>query len=182
MRVMVVAGAVAIGLVAAGVLGVATGEAPTLTTPPHTVSVQGVATEVLAQSSSAAAATAVYRQGMADALSDGQAKAQFFASKAGATLGAVQSIVEDGGYINCAGTEQYLGEQPDFGSSDMPIPVASGVSTRNAARPLPAVRNPGAAPKPATRHRKHRRRPSAKHAAAMGCTLSAQVSLVYVMS
>jgi uncharacterized protein YggE len=170
----------AVGLIAAGVLGVATAESPTTTPPPRTVSVQGVATQPIAQGSSAATATAVYRQGMAEAVGDGQAKAQFLASKAGAALGPVQNIVEDGGYIDCAGAEAYDGEQPDFGSSSVPLPVA-GASTRSAAgRPVPAVGNAGPPRKP-TKRRKHKRR-SAKRAAAAGCTLSAQVSLVYALS
>jgi Protein of unknown function (DUF541) len=179
MRNLVLAAVVAaIGLVAVGVLGVATAESPTVTTPPRTVSVQGIATQPIAQSSSAAAATAVYRQGMAEAINDGQAKAQFLAGKAGATLGPVQSIVEDGGFIGCAGNEEYVGEQPDFGSPSVPFSVA-GASTRSAAgRPVPAVGNAGAPHRPA----KHRhKRPAAKHAVAAGCTLSAQVSLVYVI-
>ena len=87
MRIVVPAAATTtVALIAAGVLGVATAETPTIT-PPRTVSVQGVATEAIDQSANAATATAVYRQGMADAISDGQAKAQFLASKTGATLG-----------------------------------------------------------------------------------------------
>ena len=98
-------------------LGVASAEAPTTASPPPTVSVQGVAIEPIEQSASSATATTVYRQGMAAAITDGQAKAQFLASSAGVTLGAVQGIVENGGYIGCTGNEvEYLGEQPDFGS------------------------------------------------------------------
>src|ERR1700684_747406 len=101
-----------VSLIVAGLLGVASAEAPTATTPPPTVSVQGVATEPtqqttpprpamggrggatepIEQSASSATATAVYRQGMADSITDGQAKAQFLASKAGVTLGAVARI------------------------------------------------------------------------------------------
>ena len=96
MRIVIAATvAAAGGLVAAGVLGVATAETPTLP-PPRTVSV-GEWRQAISQSASAAVATAVYRQGMADAVTDGQAKAQFLASKVGATLGPVQSMVEGGG-------------------------------------------------------------------------------------
>ena len=73
-----------VALVAAGVLGVASAEAPTAS-PARTVSVQGVATVPIAQSANLATATAAYRQGMAAAVADGQAKAEFLAGKAGAT-------------------------------------------------------------------------------------------------
>jgi hypothetical protein len=182
MRIVIAATvAAAGGLVAAGVLGVATAETPTLP-PPRTVSVQGVATEAISQSASAAVATAVYRQGMADAVTDGQAKAQFLASKVGATLGPVQSMVEGGGYIGCAGGNEsgnveYQGEQPDFGSSGVSI-SATGVSTGVATpRAVPVVH------KPVVKHRKSRRKsPTAKKAATAACTLSTQVSLLYTLS
>lgn len=192
MRLVITATTVTVvSLVVAGLLGVASAEAPTTTTPPPTVSVQGVATEPIEQSASSATATAVYRQGMADSITDGQAKAQFLASKAGVTLGSVQSIVEGGGYIGCTGGEEssndeYLGAQPDFGS-----PGATGSTpVFNAPRALnkatPGVR------KPATRHGKKKpKKPSAKQASATTtnattasattCTLSTQVSLVYTL-
>ena len=171
------AAATAIALVAAGMLGVASAEAPTTATPPPTVSVQGVAHEPIAQSASAATATTVYRQGMADAIGDGQAKAQFLAGKAGVTLGSVQSIVEDGGDIECAGYEEYLGEQPDFGSPSV-VASAPGVIT-----PRAVTKTTPKAHKPAVKHRKKKRKaPSAKLAVAASCTLSAQVSLVYTLS
>jgi hypothetical protein len=166
-----------VALIAAGVLGVATAETPTIT-PPRTVSVQGVATEALEQTANAATATAVYRQGMADAISDGQAKAQFLASKAGVTLGVVQSIVEGGGYIGCTSSEEssnaeYQGAQPDFGS---PGGTVSTVAPRAIAKAVPGVR------KPAAKHgKKKRNKPSAKQASATTCTLSTQVSLVYTL-
>lgn len=180
MRIAIAATAAAIvGLVVTGVLGVATAETPTAPAPataPRTVSVQGVATEPIDPSATAAVATAVYRQGMTDAVSDGQAKAQFLASKTGATLGPVQSVVEGGGYIGCAGNGEYLGEQPDFGSPVVSV-AASGISTRSApAHSAPTVR------KPVVKGRKHRRPPKAKRAVAATCTLSTQVSLVYALS
>jgi hypothetical protein len=177
MRIVIVATVVAAaGLIAAGVLGVATAETPTAP-PPRTVSVQGVAIEPIDQSASAATATAVYRQGMADAVSDGQTKAQFLASKVGTTLGPVQSVIEGGGYISCAGEEEYLGEQPDFGSPEVSI-SANGINTRAVATPrsAPTVR------KPAVRHGKHGKAPAAKKASTAGCMLSTQVSLVYILS
>ena len=80
-KVLIPAAAVTvIALIAAGMLGVASAEAPTTTSPPPTVSVQGVAIEPIEQSASSATATTVYRQGMAAAVTDGQSKAQFLAS------------------------------------------------------------------------------------------------------
>jgi hypothetical protein len=159
--------AAAVALVAAGVLGVAVAEGPS-SSPPRTVSVQGVAMESIDRSASASAATAVYRRGMADAISDGASKAQFLASKAGANLGAVQSIVEDGGYISCAGETEYLGEQPDFGSSVVSFPGAS-------VRAAPHLRKVAA-------RRRHHNTPAAKKANVPTCTLSTQVSLAYLLS
>lgn len=185
MRIAVIACAVATaGLILAGVLGMASAETtttPTTTTttvpPMRTVSVQGVATEPIEQSASATAATAVYRQAMASAVSDGQTKAQFLASQAGATLGQVQSMAEGGGYIQCTGSEEgYLGGQPDFGS-------AGNYATAPVVSPREAVKSRSAVPKPAAKPRKPRRRKngSAKKAAVATCTLSTQVSLVYAL-
>jgi hypothetical protein len=156
-------------------LGVATAEAPT-STPTRTVSVEGVAIEAIGQSATAAAATAVYRQGMTDAVSDGLAKAQFLASKVGATLGAAQSVVEGGGYISCVGEAEYLGEQPDFGSPVVSIPQ-SGVTA-------PTVRRGTgtAVGRPLAKPRRARKSPKAKKATASTCSLSTQVSLSYLLS
>jgi hypothetical protein len=187
-----------VSLIVAGLLGVASAEAPTTTTPPPTVSVQGVATEPIEQNASSVTATAVYRQGMADSITDGQAKAQFLASKAGVTLGSVQSIVEGGGYIGCTGGEEssndeYQGAQPDFGSpgATTSTPVFNAPRALNKA--TPGVR------KPAAKHGKKKpKKPSAKQASATTtdaktasatattasmttCTLSTQVSLVYTL-
>lgn len=181
MRLVIPAGIVTtVSLIAASLLGVASAEAPTSAAVPPTVSVQGVATEPIEQSANSATATGVYRQGMADATGDGQAKAQFLASKAGVTLGAVQSIVENGGYIGCTGNEvEYTGEQPDFGSP--------GVGASGAAVSVPRVAGvaaPGAS-KPAVKHAKKKKKhkaPVAKRASVAGCTLTAQVSLTYAIS
>jgi len=179
MRIVIPAAAVTVvALIAAGMLGVASAEAPTTASPPPTVSVQGVATVAIGQSASAAAATTVYRQGMAAAITDGQAKAQFLASSAGVTLGAVQSIVENGGYIGCTGNEiEYLGEQPDFGSPGVGV---SGV----AVSPRAVTKAAPGAGKPTVNHakKKKRRTSVAKRASVAGCTLSAQVSLTYAIS
>jgi uncharacterized protein YggE len=164
------------GLVVANMLGVASAEAPTGTSV-RTVSVEGVAIVPIAQGANAAGATAAYRQGMASAVSDGQSKAEFLASKAGATMGSVQSIAEGGGYISCtdeSGYVEYQGEQADFGSSASTI-SASRVAAGTAA-PTPAA--------PIRKSRKHRshKAPSAKRASAATCTLTAQVAVVYSIS
>jgi uncharacterized protein YggE len=177
MRVAITAAvATTAALLAISVLGVASAEAPTAS-PVRTVSVQGVATVPIDQGANVATATAVYRQGMAAAVTDGQAKAEFLAGKTGATLGSVQSISEDGGYIGCTGGEEsggveYEGEQPDFGSPDVsvsPVRVSAGVAA-------PTIH------KPAVKHSKPRKGPTAKKASATTCTLRAQVTLVYAIS
>ena len=169
-----------VALIAAGMLGVASAEAPTTASSPPTVSVQGVAIEPIEQSASATTATTVYRQGMAAAVTDGQAKAQFLASSAGVTLGAVQSIVENGGYIGCTGNEvEYTGEQPDFGSPDVGSYEGEASVPRVAATAAPV------ASRPAVKHAKKKKRkqaPVAKRASTAGCTLTAQVSLTYAVS
>jgi hypothetical protein len=169
-------------------LGIATAEAPTGTAA-RTVSVEGVATVAIGQKDSAAAATAAYRQGMAGAVADGQSKAEFLASKVGATLGSVQSVIEGGGYIECTGQVQsgevletgsvaYEGEQPDFGTAARTQPpYAAAVAPVKAA---PVQRK-------ATPKHKKRKHPVAKKAATATaatatCKLSAQVSLSYAIN
>jgi len=174
---IVAVAAAAAALVAAGMLGVAAAEAPTVT-PTRTVSVQGVADLPLAQGSSAAAATAVYRQAMAAAVNDGQAKAEFLAGKVGATLGPAQTVAEDGGYISCTGGEsgytQYEGEQPDFGTArSNPTVVAPAVGAPAASSGATVTK-----PKAVTKHRRRH----AKAASAVSCVLTAQVSLSYAIS
>ncbi len=167
--------AVAAGLVVVNMLGVAAAEAPA-TTPVRSVSVEGVATVPIGQYAKLAEATAVYRQGMAAAIADGQSKAEFLAGKTGSTLGSVQSIVEGGGSIGCRGTDEeagdyasYQGEEPDFGSP------ANGVSSVRAVAPEVAAKSS----KPTVKHRK--KHSSAKKADTVTCTLSAQVTLVYAI-
>jgi hypothetical protein len=176
MRVVIAASlASAAGLAAAGLLGVASAEGPTTNTPQRTVSVQGVATEPVDQHASGAAAIAAYHQGLIDAVGDGLGKAQVLAGKVGASLGLAQTVVEEGGYISCAGesgNSEYEGAQPDFGSPGISIPTP-GAST---ARPLGSVR------RPSVRRRKLRRTPAAKTATTAICALSTQVSLVYPLS
>ena len=171
------AGLAATGLVAGGVI-VMTAGAETTPTPPasaplRTVSVQGVANEPIDSAASAEAATAVYRQAMAAAIGDGQAKAQFLAEKAGATLGQVHSIGEGGGYIQCPEGEEYQGAQPDFGSG-----VSEVFGAVSAPQPARAAPTPTVHRAPAKHHKRH----SAKKSAAEPCTLSTQVALVYELS
>jgi hypothetical protein len=189
MRILFAACTVAsVGLIAAGTLGIAGAETPITSTPastpPRTVSVQGVATEAIEQNANGPAATAVYRQGMTDAIADGLAKAQFLASKAGATVAAVQSIAEGGGYIGCSGETEYLGTQPDFGSAGISEP---GIAVSGAAA-SPSLKT-GSAPKVPVKHAKHskhtkqHKHATAKKSAATGsCTLSTQVALLYTLN
>jgi hypothetical protein len=169
-----VAGMAATGLVAGGVLVMAASAETTSTPAPtpalRTVSVQGVAGEPLASTSSAETATTVYRQAMAAAILDGQAKAQFLAEKAGTTLGQTQNIGEGGGYISCPEGVEYQGGQPDFGSGS-PADVVAPLAESRAA---PTVRRAPA--------KKPRKRRSARKAAAESCTLSTQVALIYQLS
>ncbi len=172
--------AVVAALFAANMLGVAVAEAPTVSTL-RTISVQGVATLPIGQSDNAAAATAVYREAAGDAVVDGQSKASFLAGKVSGTVATVQSVTEDGGYINCtAGGESeyaaYEGEEPDFGSA--PQTNVGAVVPKSAA--APAGQAAPATPR-AKLKRKRRKHPTAKKASAGSCKLTAQVSLVYAM-
>jgi hypothetical protein len=173
------------GLFAANMLGVAAAEAPT-TTSLRTISVEGVANVPLAQGANLATSTAAYRQGMAAAVTDGQGKAEFLASKVSATLGSVQSITEDGGSISCTGSEEgesryaeFTGEQPDFGTATSPVEPYAVAEPESAASGAPAT-----AVHPALRGKKRKKHHAAKAAAVVNvtCTLSAQVSLVYPIS
>ncbi|HEV2974929.1 MAG TPA: hypothetical protein VGX69_08005 [Solirubrobacteraceae bacterium] len=167
----------AVGLFAANMLGVAVAEAPTSTTA-RTLAVQGVAVLPIGQSDNAAAATAVYREAMAAAVTDGQSKAAFLAGKVGATPTQVQNVVEDGGYIQCtapgeSGYAQYEGEEPDFGSAPQTVVAAPAATARSSVGV--------AAPLAAKPKRKKGKRPTAKRAVAGSCKLTAQVSLVYTI-
>lgn len=174
MRIAIAAaGATAVGLIAAGVLGVAgadTTPAPVPTSAPRTVSVQGIASVPVAADASGEAANAAYRQGMAAAIADGQDKARFLAEKTGATIGVVQSVGEGGGYIQCPGEEEYTGVQPDFGSGS-PVIEARSVAALKGPVSLPHRSKP--------KRRKHH---TANKSAAQTCTLSTQVALVYQLS
>ncbi len=187
--------AVVAGLFAANMLGVAVAEAPTSTsttttsptstpptTLPRTISVTGVATKPIGQFDNASEATAVYREAMAEAVVDGQSKAGFLAEKVGATLGAVQSVVEGGGSIGCTGSggeeessyAEYQGEQPDFGDATSAAPARAAAPEAAHGVAKPTV-------KPKARKRK-RSTPRPKRRRPASCKLSAQVSLVYAIS
>jgi cell division septation protein DedD len=170
--------AAAATLIAVGMLGVASAEAPT-TTPVRTVGVEGVGRAPIAQEADGEAAKASYRQAMATAIVDGQEKGQFLASHVGGTLGAVQSVVEESGNVECEDGEgnegryiQYLGVQPDFGSgrgaAGAPVEAAPEVS-----RSAQGVRAPTAAKKSKKKKKK------AKKATAVSCTVTAGVALNY---
>lgn len=173
--------AVVAALFAANMLGVAVAEAPTVTAL-RTISVQGVATLPIGQSDKIAEATAVYREATGAAVVDGQSKAAFLAGKIGGAVSTVQSVVEDGGYINCtaAGETEYAeyeGEEPDFGygrqtNVGATVPLAASTPSKETSA--------GVAHKPKLKHRK-RKHTTAKKAAAGSCKLQAQVSLIYAI-
>ena len=165
-----------------GIIGVAAAEAPTAT-PVRAISVEGVASAPIEQNASLAQADAAYRQAMGAALADGKGKAEFLASSAGATLGAVQTIVEDGGYVQCTsgavssegettGFVQYEGEQPDFGN---------GQSARGVV-PLAAASRPAPVPTVKKHKKKKKKHASGKAAAAGSCKVYATVGLGYLLS
>ncbi len=162
--------------IAAGMLGVASGEGPAASA--RTLSVQGTGTVPVGARDDAATATATYREGAAKALADAQTKASFLAGKAGVTITAVQSLAEDGGYIECSSPTveyaEYEGQQPDFGYASVP----SVVGVAGAAAPAAAV-----APGKRISHRPKvkKKHPAAKKASATSCNLTAQVSVVYAL-
>lgn len=171
--------AAAAALFAASMLGVAVAEAPTVTSL-RTVNVEGVATLPIAPNADAATASGVYHQAMAAAIEDGKVKAEILTGKVGGALGAVQTVTEDGGQIECtsnteAGWQPYEGEEPDFGnarSSATPA-LASGNAAAPAAAPTPAVRS--------GKSKKRKRTRAKKAAAPPGCRLNARVSVTYLL-
>jgi hypothetical protein len=169
--------AAAAALIAVGMLGVASAEAPTVT-PVRTVGVEGVGKAPVPQEADRAAANAAYRQAMAAAIGDGREKAQFLASHVGGTLGAVQSVVEQNGYVECerVGAEYtpYLGVEPDFGTGrGAGVSVAPEAAAPRAGRSLPSA----GTPKSGQKHKKKK----AKAATAASCTVTAGVTLNYAL-
>jgi Protein of unknown function (DUF541) len=172
MRVMLAAvGSAVLATVLAGIIGAAAAEAPTGTAV-RTLNVQGVASAPIEQHATLAQADAAYRQAMGAALADGRSKAEFLAGSAGVALAAVQSIVEDGGYVGCTSESTeffYEGEQPDFGNGEAvrPVPLAA------AAKPsVQTVKK---------RRKKKKRKAAAKIAVAGSCQVHATVALGYAL-
>jgi hypothetical protein len=184
-RLLIVA-ALAVTAAVIALLGVAAAEGPAGSTASRVVDVEGVGVTPIPSNATAAQATAVYREGQAKALSDGQSKAQFIAEKEGVALGVPVTTVEDGGSIECSGFVEgegysryapYEGEQPDFGVARL---TSSGSSSQNAVAPMAA-----AAPSKSVVHRpkgKHRRHTAKKAAAsAPTCNLTAEITLAYAL-
>jgi hypothetical protein len=139
---------------------------------------------------SASEATTVYRDGMANALIDAQAKASFLAEKSGGSVGAAQSIIEEGGSIECTGPYEeegsaayarYEGEQPDFGWGRNPSVV---LGSSGAAAPTSAASSPEKAVSHRPKAKKRKRRPTAKKADAptAKCNLTANVAAIYALA
>ena len=169
----------AAALIAAGLLGVASAEAPT-TTPVRTVGVEGTGNAPIAREANATAANAAYRQAMAAAISDGLEKAQFLATRVGGTLGAVQSVVEENGV-----------RQLRRGRQRIQLPTWAWNRTSGVGRP-PSGRFEQAAPSassrsrgssPTTAHKsKPKKKKKAKKASAVSCTVSASVAVNYELA
>jgi hypothetical protein len=181
-RASVAIAAVVSAFFAANMLSDAVAEAPT-STPLRTVSVQGVATVPIGRFADAAAAAAAYRAGAAAAITDGQTKASFLAGKLGGTPTTVLSVVEDGGYINCIGGDEssyaeYDGVEPDFGFAPQPTVASAPLAASSAPAKEEASRSTIHRVKP--KRTKHKR-PVANKAAAVSCSLTAQVSLIYAL-
>jgi len=179
MRTAIVATAgTAAVLVAASMLGIASAETST-TPPPRTVSVEGIGGAPIELEANSAAADAAYRQGMAAAIADAQSKAEFLTTHTGGTIGAVQNIVEDGGSIECTNPGEtdsyvsYLGAQPDFGSSSVRSVVAPETASSRSAAPTTVT----------IKHKKKKKKKTtAKKSSAVSCTVTAQVSIVYLLN
>jgi hypothetical protein len=170
--------AAAAALIAVGMLGVASAEAPT-ETPVRTVGVEGVGKAPVAQEADATAANTAYRQAMAAAISDGQEKAQFLAGHVAGTLGAVQSVIEENGGVECEaeGNEEYvryLGAEPDFGSGRDSRVVAPEAAAKSA----PGVVKPGNA----KGHKHKKKKKKAKKASVVSCAVTAGVALNYQLN
>ena len=160
---------------------------PRGSTASRVVDVEGVGVVPIPAKATAAQASAVYREGQAKALSDGQAKAQFIAEREGVALGVPVTTVEDGGSIECSGWVEgegfsrylaYEGEQPDFG--------VARLTSSGSASATPGVMGAAAPAKSQVAHRPKgkRKRGTAKKAAATApsCNLTAELTLAYAAS
>jgi hypothetical protein len=174
--------------VAAVVLGVASAEGPAGSTASRVADVEGVGVVPIPPKATAAQATAVYREGQAKALADGQAKAQFIAEKEGVALGVPVTTVEDGGSIECSGWVEgegysryvpYEGEQPDFGVARLASGGGSAPQVMGTAAPAAGSATQHIAHRPKGKHK----RAKAKKAAvpAPGCNLTAEITLAYAL-
>ncbi|HXB15688.1 MAG TPA: hypothetical protein VNV44_08065 [Solirubrobacteraceae bacterium] len=181
-KTIVIGVVAAVALLAAGLLGVAAGEGPAGSSSARGVDVEGVGVVSIPAKATAAQATAVYREGMAKALADGQAKAQFIAEHEGVALGVAVTTVEDGGGIECSGYVEgegfsryvaYEGEQPDFGVARVGSSGASGA-------PAPAMSGAAVKGSPHVSHRPKGKHP-AKKASATSCELTAELTLAYAL-
>lgn len=184
-RLLIAAG---LAVTAAGLalLGVAAAEGPAGSGSPRVIDVEGVGVVPIPAKATAAQATAVYREGQAKALSDGQAKAQFIAEREGVALGVPVTTVEDGGSIECSGWVEgegyshyvsYEGEQPDFGVARL---TSSGSSSQNAVAPMAtAAPSKSVVRRPKGKHKRHTAKKAA--ASAPSCNLTAEISLAYAL-
>jgi biopolymer transport protein ExbD len=167
-------------LIAASTLGVAAAESPTsATTPPHVVSVSGAGRAPIAQGAEQSAANAAYHQALTAAVEDGKGKAELLAADAGVTLASVQSVIEGGGSVGCTGLNAegeyvpYEGTEPDFGNGGV-----EGVAVPERA----AASAPVVSKSPKAKKKKKKKPKGAKAASAAGCTVSADVSLIYAIA
>lgn len=179
--------ALAVTAAAIAALGVAAAEGPAGSTSSRVVDVEGVGVTPIPSNATAAQATAVYREGQAKALSDGQAKAQFIAEKEGVALGVPVTTVEDGGSIECSGFVEgegysryapYEGEQPDFGVARL-ASSGSGSAPSVMGTAAPAASAKSVVHRPKGKHKRH----TAKKAAASAptCNLTAEITLAYAL-
>lgn len=157
-RTLFAASAAAIAIAAAGVVGVASADGPA-TPANRTVTVMGDASlAVKCDKKGGSDVDAMYREALAQALAEAQDKAGFIAGKVGATLGAAQSVTENGSagdpcampivYADPAATVTDApgavgGSDPSAGgvstssAGDMPVPEATATAPDVMVKPVP---------------------------------------------
>jgi hypothetical protein len=166
--------AAAIALAVGGLVGVGEAtEASTGNGPVRAVSVEGVASVPIGATASAATANGTYRRALAEAVADGLSKAQLLAEKTASSVGAIQTVSEGSGSIECPEGVEYEGVMPDFGQGGSVYGAPGAVSGAGAVSPRTAPKRKSAPKRP------RRQRPQAKKANVTGCALSARVGLVY---
>lgn len=148
-RTLFAASAAAIAIAAAGVVGVASADGPS-TPANRTVTVTGDANlTVNCGRKGASDVDAVYREALAQALAEAQDKAGFIAGKVGATLGAAQSVTENGSAGDpCAMPVVYADPGTTDAGSNSSAGGASAPSTGDMPVPEPATTVPDAMVKP----------------------------------